>query len=121
MQFGQKIVLDCSYDEYMTKREAINAAKQIMILFSENRNHINPFDIHLCNLTPNSTTMKYLLKHIPTLLDKEFPLNVHENSFMDLFPKEQLVYLTPHCKTDMNSYSHDSIYIIGAMVDKVNQ
>ena len=40
---------------------------------------------------------------------------------MDLFPKDQLVYLTPHCRTELDTWDNDAIYIIGAMVDKANQ
>lgn len=39
MMFGQKLVVDCGYDEYMTKRENLNCAKQLMLLFAENRLH----------------------------------------------------------------------------------
>lgn len=120
MQFGQKLVLDCSYDQHMTTREAINAAKQLMFCFAENRYHDEPFDLFLCNAKPESTTMRHLHSHIPTMMEPHFPLNVHEASYLDLFPKDQLVYLTPHCKTDMSEYNPDLIYIVGAMVDTVN-
>ncbi|TMW39506.1 hypothetical protein DOY81_015414, partial [Sarcophaga bullata] len=50
MQFSPKLVLDCSYDDYMTKREAENAAKQLMLCFAENRFHDDPFDLHYCNV-----------------------------------------------------------------------
>lgn len=120
MQFGQKLIFDCSYDNHMTDREAINAAKQLMLSFADNRVHDDPYDFHFCNANFDKTTMKYLHKHIPTLLDKEFPLNIHQCSYMDLFPKEQLIYLTPHCRNDLTEYDPDAIYIIGAMVDKIN-
>lgn len=120
MQFGQKLIFDCSYDSHMTDREAINAAKQLMLSFADNRVHDDPYDLHFCNANFDNTTMKYLHKHIPTLLDKEFPLNIHECSYMDLFPKEQLIYLTPHCRTDLVEYDPEAIYIVGAMVDKIN-
>lgn len=63
--------------------------------------------------------MKAFHKHIPTVFDLEFPLNIHEKSYLDIFPKEQLVYLTPHCKEQMSTYDHNAIYIIGGIVDKV--
>lgn len=119
MQFGSKIVMDCSYDEHMNQREAINAAKQLMLCFAENRMHDDPFDIHFCNVNLKRTTMQCLKRHIPTMLDPEFPMNVHEKCFTEIFPKKNLVYLTPHCRTDLTTYNHDDIYIIGAMVDKV--
>lgn len=48
-----------------------------------------------------------------------FPLNVHEKSYLNVFPKNQLVYLTPHSPEVMTNYDHDAIYIIGGIVDKV--
>jgi ribonuclease P protein 1 len=39
MQFGQKLVVDCGYDNSMTDRENKNCAKQLTFLFSENRSH----------------------------------------------------------------------------------
>lgn len=120
MQFGQKLVLDCSYDEHMTKRECINAAKQLMFCFAENRYHDQPFDVHFCNANLKGHTMTYLHKHIPTMLEPHFPMNVHSGSYLDLFPKEQLVYLTPHCRNDLEEYNPDHVYIIGAMVDTMH-
>ncbi|XP_039957335.1 mitochondrial ribonuclease P protein 1 homolog [Bactrocera tryoni] len=120
MQFSPKIVLDCSYDRHMTRREALNAAKQLMLCFAENRAHDDPFDLHYCNVNINSVCTKALNRYIPTMFNTEFPMNVHENCFTELFPKENLVYLTPHCRTDLEVYNPDNVYIVGAMVDTVN-
>uniref|UniRef100_A0A1B0AFT8 SAM-dependent MTase TRM10-type domain-containing protein n=1 Tax=Glossina pallidipes TaxID=7398 RepID=A0A1B0AFT8_GLOPL len=49
MMFSPKIVLDCSYDNQMDRREAENAAKQLMLCFAENRANDDPFDMHYCN------------------------------------------------------------------------
>lgn len=119
MLFGQKLILDCSYDEYMNTREALNAAKQLMYCFAENRIHDEPFDLHYCNVNLKSQTSKQLERYIPGFLDTSFPINIHTESYMDLFPKEKLVYLTPHCFNDLEEFSYDDYYIIGGMVDKV--
>ncbi|CAH1396336.1 unnamed protein product [Nezara viridula] len=120
MMFGQKLVIDCSYDEHMTPKEAALCAKQLTYLFAENRLSDDPFDLYFCNADKNSKLIQRLTKYIPTVHDETFPLNITKNSYMDLFPKEQLVYLTPHCRENLKTFSHDDIYIIGAMVDKVN-
>ncbi|KAJ9589340.1 hypothetical protein L9F63_017469 [Diploptera punctata] len=120
MLFGQKLVLDCAYDTYMNKHEAQNCSKQLMLLFSDNRLHDNPFDLHFCNVNKESIAMKTLAKYIPTLYDPDFPLNLTEKSYLDIFPKENLIYLTPHCREVIKEFDHDAVYIIGAMVDKVN-
>lgn len=120
MQFGPKLIIDCSYDKHMVPREAKNTAKQLMFLFADNRVDTEPFDLHFCNANFNSIVMKNLQKHIPTMLETGFPINIHEESYLELFPRKKLVYLTPHCNNDLLEYNHDDIYIVGAMVDKIN-
>lgn len=121
MQFGQKLIFDCGFHDKMTDRENKLCAKQLMLLFGDNRIEDDPFDLHLCNFEKSSPLGSSLRTYIPSLLDPEFPMNVHQKSYLDLFPKEQLVYLTPHCRHEMKEFDHDAIYIIGAIVDKVNQ
>lgn len=116
MQFGQNLVLDCSYDEHMTHKEASLCAKQMMILFSENRKDDEPFNLHFCNANKETKVIQKLNKLIPTLYDDDFPVNITDKSYLDLFPKENLVYLTPHCREDLASFSHDDIYIIGKCI-----
>ncbi|XP_059620546.1 mitochondrial ribonuclease P protein 1 homolog [Phlebotomus argentipes] len=120
MQFAPKVVIDCSYEEYMSRSEASNCGKQLMLAFAENRLATEPFDLHFCSVDLNAVGGNTLKKFIPTLLDPDFPINVHTESHLDLFPKERLVYLTPHCRQELTAYNPDDIYIIGAMVDKKN-
>lgn len=120
MMFDQKLIIDCSYDEHMNPREASNAGKQLMLCFAENRMHDEPFDLHLCNVNLNNVSSKILKRFIPTMLEDDFPLNIHSESLTETFDKSKLVYLTPHCNNDLVEYNPDDIYIIGAMVDKTN-
>lgn len=120
MQFAPKIVMDCSYDSHMNRREATYAAKQLMLCFAENRLNDEPFDLHFCNAQLEGSCMQGLKRFIPTMLNPEFPMNVHTQCFTELFPKQNLVYLTPHCREDLATYNPDDIYIVGAMVDTMN-
>ncbi|KAI4460495.1 trna (guanine-9-) methyltransferase [Holotrichia oblita] len=89
-----------------------------MFLFSENRNHDDPYDLHFCNLNEDNLLEKPLHKQITTMYEPSFPLNIHRKSYIDVFPKDKLIYLTPDCREEMLEYDHDAVYIIGAMVDK---
>ncbi|KAL1138108.1 hypothetical protein AAG570_009800 [Ranatra chinensis] len=120
MQFGQDLVVDCSYTSHMTIKEASNCAKQMMMMFAENRIHDDPFNMHFCSAVRDDNVMSRLFKFIPTMYDASFPMNITPKSHLDLFPKERLVYLTPHCREELRTYSHHDVYIIGAMVDKAN-
>lgn len=120
MMFEQKLVIDCSYDEHMNPREASNTGKQLMLCFAENRMHDEPFDLQFCNVNLDSIASRTLNKFIPTMLNDDFPMNIHTESFTEKFDKKRLVYLTPHCNNDLEVFDPDDIYIIGAMVDKTN-
>lgn len=63
--------------------------------------------------------MKQLEKNIPRMHDPDFPLNVHKQNYLEMFPKHDLIYLTPHCREEIKEYDHDAVYVIGAIVDKV--
>lgn len=63
--------------------------------------------------------MQSLHRNIATMYEPWFPLHLHEKSYFEVFNKDQLVYLTPHCREELVDYDHDAIYIIGAIVDKV--
>lgn len=120
MMFEPKVIFDCSYENHMTHFEIHNCAKQLTLAFASNRAHVNPMSLYFCNFNKNGMLMQHFYRNMPNLLNDDFPAIITSQSYLDLFPRDQLLYLTPHCKTDITEYDPDVIYIIGAMVDKVN-
>jgi len=120
MMFAPKVVFDCGYESYMNFSELHNCAKQLTLSFANNRAHIDPMCLYYCNLNKDGSLMKYFHRNIPTLLNDDFPAIVTSQSYLDLFPRDQLLYLTPHCKNAITEYDPDTVYIIGAIVDKVS-
>lgn len=118
MRYSMNLVFDCSYDEHMTSQESRNTGKQLSLCFAMNRQHNRPFSLHLCNVDRRGTTMHALHKWIPTIYNKSFPLQLHEESFTEIFPKEHLVYLTPHSKNVLEEFNPNDVYVIGSYVDK---
>lgn len=121
MQFGEKLIFDCSFDQHMTLRESTATATQLMQCFGINRKHREPFDLHFCNVNFNAETFNIMERRHPHLRSQKYPINLHEGSYLDMFPKEKLVYLTQHCHNDLTVFDPDSIYIVGAAVNKKNQ
>ncbi|XP_031827758.1 tRNA methyltransferase roswell [Nomia melanderi] len=113
-----KIVFDLGYDEHMTTVEAQNCGKQLIMSFSLNRFHPEPFNLYFCNVNKESFTMQFVHKGIPTLYEDDFPLHVTEKSYLDLFNPQDIVYLTPNAKHTLQKFDPTKVYIIGAIVDK---
>ena len=42
------------------------------------------------------------------------------HSYLDLFPREQLVYLSPDSPNIMTKYEHDVVYVLGGIFQKSN-
>lgn len=120
MMFESKIVFDCSYESDMSRREIHNCAKQMSLAFASNRIHSTPLDIYFCNFNRGGLLKQYLHQNVPSLLNDDFPVTITSQSYLDIFPKDQLVYLTPDCKTNLNEYDPNMVYIIGALIDRVS-
>ncbi|KAI4494114.1 hypothetical protein M0802_009268 [Mischocyttarus mexicanus] len=118
--FEPKIVFDCGYNTVMRNYEILNCAKQLLISFVFNRIHKTPAQLYCCNAPPDNEIMESLHNLVPSVYEDTYPLNITSQSYLDMFDRKQLVYLTPHSRTIMTHYDPDKIYIIGAMVDKAN-
>lgn len=67
----------------------------------------------------NGPLIEKLTRYIPTLLDDDFPINIRSESYLDIFDDSKLIYLSPNAPTNLHRYDADTIYILGAYVDKV--
>merc|ERR1712227_171610 len=83
-----------------------------------NKSHIDPFYIHFCNYHEEAESSKILHSNMSYIFEKKFPLGVHHCSYLDLFPRDKLVYLSPHADDDLEVVDEDTIYIIGSFVDR---
>ncbi|CAK9831465.1 Mitochondrial ribonuclease P protein 1 homolog [Anthophora retusa] len=114
------IVFDCGYEPFMAPFEQQNCAKQLLLSFSANRIHDDPVNLYFCNANMDGLIMQRLHRIIPQIYDPDFPLNITEKSYLDVFDKKKLIYLTPHSNIVMTEYDPTLVYIIGAIVDKTN-
>lgn len=120
MQFGQPLVFDMIYDNYMKPKELQNAVSQLLESEGCNRRNIDPFHIYFCNLKINGAYHRELVKRYGEKWDKLL-LTATEKSYVDLFPKDDIIYLTADSPNVMTTFRHDKIYIVGSFVDKAMQ
>lgn len=117
MIFGQPLVFDMAYENYMMRREMENAVKQLMELEGVNRRAVDPFHLFYCSLETDGPYHKEFVKRYREAWDKLF-LTVTEKVHAEIFPRDQLIYLTADSPNIMKTFEHDKIYIIGTLVDK---
>lgn len=118
MQHGQPLVYDMSYDQHMTRRETENTTAQLMETEGWNRRSVDPFHLHFCNLQPDSVYQRELLKRYGKEAWERLFITATSQRHVDMFPREDLVYLTADSPNVLRTFDHSKVYIIGAMVDR---
>ena len=54
---------------------------------------------------------------MPNVVQDHSHIMVTEKSYLDLFERDRLVYLSPDSRTDLVEYDADDVYIVGALHD----
>ncbi|XP_053420968.1 tRNA methyltransferase 10 homolog C [Nycticebus coucang] len=117
MQFGQPLVFDMAYENYMKRKELQNAVSQLLESEGWNRKDVDPFHIYFCNLKPDGAYQRELITRYGEKWDKLL-ITTTEKSYVDLFPKDSIIYLTADSPNVMTTFQHDKIYIVGSFVDR---
>ncbi|XP_054160826.1 mitochondrial ribonuclease P protein 1 homolog [Oppia nitens] len=122
--YGQKLVIDCSFDTEMQDYETESVGRQLAGIYHTNRlppsPTTEPFDLYFCNCRPDGRVYRKWMKYMRPLdsdLNKYY-VNVTENNYLDMFPKEQLIYLTPDARQVLTEFDPNAIYILGSLVGK---
>jgi ribonuclease P protein 1 len=110
------VVIDFQFENKFDQRTELvkSLYRQITDIVKENREAADPLNIHFCNYNYDR---EYHQKYSSIVnYDANFIFET-PNSYLDLFPKEKLIYLTRDAKRVMHSYDPNRIYIIGAIID----
>lgn len=118
MLFGQPLVFDMSYESNMARREVENTVSQLLDVEGCNRRAVDPFHLHFCNLHPDGAYKKELVKRYGAQAWERLLITSTDRPYVDLFPHEQLVYLTADSPNVLRTFDHSKVYIIGALVDR---
>lgn len=113
------LIFDCGFCDAMSKFEIKETAKQLIYSFSQNRLSLQPFVMNLCNINKGSLLWQELIKNMPNI--EKMPLKIHSGDPLEIFPSENLVYLSPDASVVMDEFNADDQYVIGSIVDKGNQ
>lgn len=114
-RLGEFVVIDCGFEqEHAKEHYLLNLVDQVQYLFSELQRYHSPSFLYLCNLASHGKLRAEFTRRTPV---ENLCLEATESSYLDRFPREKLVYLSPDSDVEMTSFDHDAIYIIGGIID----
>ena len=109
------IVFDFRFTSMHTRIEQIKSLyRQYINIISANRISELPFQIHFCNYDLDTEFHKRygnFLEYDSNLIFET------QKSYLDIFPKNKLVYLSRDAKYKMTKYDPDKVYIVGSIID----
>lgn len=109
---SQPLIIDLSFEENMNLIEKKVLCREILSSIKFNLRKREPLNLMLCNVKPDIT-----LQNVEKFLPQSFPMIISPKSYLELFPKEKLIYLTKDATDEMTEFNHEAIYIIGGLVD----
>ena len=116
MQFGQPLIFDMDYEQYMRHQDCRNLVDQLLITYSKNRDSLDPFHFVFTSLDPGGKVLAMLQRS--SLTGRHFMGTMTDRSYLDMFPRERLVYLSPHASQTLREVDPSDIYIVGGFIDK---
>ncbi|CAB4387988.1 tRNA methyltransferase 10 homolog A [Rhizophagus irregularis DAOM 181602=DAOM 197198] len=110
-----KVVIDLSFDEFMTEAEITSLSLQLSRCYSANRSAMRPVNLYFTSYGGR------VQERFNTKLQNHINWkNVvfETRTYWDCFNKEKLVYLTADSDEYVQELDEEKIYIIGGLVDK---
>ncbi|POM69072.1 RNA (guanine-9-)-methyltransferase domain containing hypothetical protein [Phytophthora palmivora] len=111
---GVKVVIDCAFEDKMTEKEKKSLSQQIMFSYGVNRRSRTPMNAYITSLHGD---IRKNLEKISGFHEWQ-AFTGSSKSYMDLFKKDSLVYLTADSPNTISKLSRDKVYIIGGIVDR---
>ena len=118
LQFGPHIVFDCQWEGMLQHREVADTAEQFIYICGIKRFKKEDFIFpYFCNFKRGGRFEQELkLRTAMTDLD-QMKCIITESSYLDIFSRKNLVYLSPNSP---NIYIHNpnDVCVIGGLVDR---
>ncbi|XP_003742689.1 mitochondrial ribonuclease P protein 1 homolog [Galendromus occidentalis] len=120
LPFAQRVAVDFSFDDLMSPREMRKLSVDMKLMFAANRWTTSPVNLHLCSFDPETSFSARLVTNMVAARKLAFPYELSPKPVTELFPRENIVYLSPEGEGVLDNLDEDVIYVIGALVDKTN-
>ncbi|XP_068443835.1 tRNA methyltransferase 10 homolog B [Clinocottus analis] len=113
---GLKLCVDLSMTDLMSDKEVSRLAGQLRRLYGSNKKATRPLHLLLTDLRKDSRLYRECLRMNEGFLN--YMMDITEESCLDLFPPETVVYLTPDAEEALATVEADKVYVLGGLVDE---
>lgn len=107
-----RVCIDFSFDHLMTQKDICKCVKQFNRCYSLNRRAQNPLQFYVSSFKDKC---KQEIERYNGY--EHWDVHIHAESYLDLFKREDLVYLTSDSDNIIHELDDTKAYIIGGLVD----
>lgn len=112
------IAIDLSFGEYMKDKDLSSLCSQLLRIYTANRRASKPIPLHFTGLKENTNMYEALEKNEGW---KNWDIMPHSESYVELFEKDKIVYLTSESSDILEKFEDNHCYVIGGIVDHNSQ
>merc|ERR1712227_548814 len=117
---GLPLIIDLGFHdntETHNRQACKNVLEQCTLMFGFNKVSRDPFHLVFCNTVVDTWTPYH--QGFKMYIERDHvPITMTEKSYLELYPKNELVYLTPDSPNELEYFDANKKYIIGGIVDK---
>ncbi|XP_077999546.1 uncharacterized protein LOC144452339 [Glandiceps talaboti] len=108
-----KVVIDCNFDDLMSEKDIRQLVKQIQRSYADNRRSPSPLQFYLCSVS--GKTLNKLEECASGY--QNWDVYVKSEKPLEVFDKDNIVYLTSDSPNILETLESNKAYIIGGLVD----
>ncbi|XP_074994286.1 tRNA methyltransferase 10 homolog B isoform X2 [Calonectris borealis] len=113
---GPRLCVDLGVADRMTQKETSRLASQIRRLYGANRRAKKPFWLCLTEFVVGSLIYEECFRMNDGF--SNYLMDTTQESYLDLFPLDAIVYLTPDSENVLEDIDRNKVYVLGGLVDE---
>ncbi|XP_032062243.1 tRNA methyltransferase 10 homolog B [Aythya fuligula] len=113
---GPRLCVDLGMADRMSLKETSRLASQIRRLYGANRQAEKPFWLYLTEFVVGSLIYEECFRMNDGF--SNYLMDTTQESYLDLFPLDAIVYLTPDSENVLEDIDPKKVYILGGLVDE---
>lgn len=116
---GQRIVIDLSWANTLSEKEQHKLARQLGRVYGSNRAATQPCHLYLTSLSKDSRLWQICTNKNDGF--ENYIIDMCSKGILEVFSKQELVYLSPDSKNVLGELRTDKVYVIGGIIDETKQ